>query len=67
MYFIFFMFFIMVASFMLLNLFTGVIFESYLMEKRKMDTRGIKLFITEAQQEWIDKCKVYINMAKQYF
>ena len=24
-----------------------------------MDTRGIKLFITEAQQEWIDKCKVH--------
>ena len=63
MYFVFFMLFIMVASFMLLNLFTGVIFESYLTEKRKMDTRGITLFITEEQQEWIDKCKLYMNMA----
>ena len=62
MYFVFFMFFIMVASFLLLNLFTGVIFESYLMEKRKMDTRGITLFITEGQQEWIDKCKIYLNV-----
>jgi hypothetical protein len=60
--FVFFMFFIMVASFLLLNLFTGVIFESYLEEKRKMDTAGIRMFITPEQQEWIDKCKVYMKM-----
>ena len=49
---------------LLLNLFTGVIFESYLKQKRQMDTEGIPMFITPEQQEWIDKCKVYMSMKK---
>ena len=62
--FVYFIFFIFLASMLLLNLFTGVIFESYLKQKRAMDTEGISMFITPEQQEWIDKCKVYMSMKK---
>ena len=56
--------FIFLASMLLLNLFTGVIFESYLQQNRAMKTEGISIFITPEQQEWIDKMKVYMNAKK---
>jgi hypothetical protein len=62
--FLYFIFFIFLASMLLLNLFTGVIFESYLKQKRMMDTEGISMFITPEQQEWIDKCKIYMQTRK---
>ena len=55
--------FIFLASTLVLNLFTGVIFESYLQQNRAMKTEGISIFITP-EQEWIDKMKIGMNAKK---
>jgi hypothetical protein len=49
----FFIFYIIVANFLAVNLFVGVVIDNFNKMKRKVEDGGLSMFLTPSQREWI--------------
>ena len=61
---VYFVAFIVFGSFFIINLFIGVLIDTYYKEKEKAAFQGGGLFLNEGQKKWVNKFKVLIDVLR---
>jgi hypothetical protein len=58
----FFMFYIIVGSFFVMNLFVGVVIDNFNTMKEKLGGSGVDIFMTESQKQWVRTQKLMMKV-----
>eukprot|EP01063_Lacrimia_lanifica_P035243 TRINITY_DN6673_c0_g2_i1.p1 TRINITY_DN6673_c0_g2~~TRINITY_DN6673_c0_g2_i1.p1 ORF type:complete len:1921 (+),score=676.65 TRINITY_DN6673_c0_g2_i1:54-5765(+) len=60
----YFIIFIVFGSFFLMNLFIGVLIDTYYAEKERLSENGAQLYMTQEQKQWVEQHKVMLVLLR---